>query len=281
LATYRPSAPEYAEVRVSQYSKPAKFNLSSFLAILFDRSLTFGKSSVVVFNSKNYFERLFNFLEGDVDLSTVLNYLSCHLWSFLSPLFPEGHTSSAHLREASYLAPGIPRRFPLCLRFAERLCPAGIAAMLTSALGHTNSTLEFVQPLEWWVSDMKEVLLNFTKRLAWFDDIAKVNLAQKIKDMRVSAIIPGRSLNRTTDILKWTCERYNGNLATLPPALHFVEAMATMLRSYWTQPQQKGDSLFSPPNNFEYEIRYWYDSNTLNIPISYFGEALKAPMVFR
>ncbi|KAM7299320.1 hypothetical protein ISCGN_019887 [Ixodes scapularis] len=181
LATYRPSAPEYAEVRVSQYSKAAKFNLSSFLAILFDRSLTFGKSSVVVFNSKNYFERLFNFLESDVDLSTALNYLSCHLWSFLSPLFPEGHTSSAHLREASYLTPGIPRRFPLCLRFAERLCPAGIAAMLTSALGHTNSSLEFVQPLEWWVSDMKEVLLNFTKRLAWFDDIAKANLAQKVR----------------------------------------------------------------------------------------------------
>ncbi|EEC01565.1 hypothetical protein IscW_ISCW015792 [Ixodes scapularis] len=35
--------------------------------------------------------------------------------------------------------------------------------------------------LEWWVSDMKEVLLNFTKRLAWFDDIAKANLAQKVR----------------------------------------------------------------------------------------------------
>ncbi|KAK8773303.1 hypothetical protein V5799_012164 [Amblyomma americanum] len=122
-------------------------NLTSFLATLFEQSHVYTKESSIAVNSKVYFHRLFTFVDTGVDESTVLNFLGVYLWVHLSPLFPDNHSSAPHLPGAPYGRPGGSKRFPLCLRYAETLCPQGMYALLTVALGQTNSSVEFVRPV--------------------------------------------------------------------------------------------------------------------------------------
>ncbi|KAH6923346.1 hypothetical protein HPB50_000431 [Hyalomma asiaticum] len=101
--------------------------------------------------------------------------------------------------------PGASKRFPLCLRYAESLCPQGLFALLTVALGQTNSSVEFVRPLEWWIGDFKDVLFSFTKRLTWLDEDAVEKLLAKVERMHISVLIPA-SLLHEPNVFKWTCE---------------------------------------------------------------------------
>ncbi|XP_070383825.1 neprilysin-1-like isoform X4 [Dermacentor albipictus] len=279
MASYRPPVPEHALVNAAEFAMYEKINLTSFLATLFEQSHVYTKESSIAVNSKAYFHRLFTYLDTGVEESTVLNYLGVYLWVHLSPLFPDEHSNEPHLPGVPYGMPGGSKRFPLCLRYAETLCPQGMFALLTVAMGQTNSSVEFVRPLEWWIGDLKDVLFNFTKRLTWQDEETVEKLLAKVEKMHISFVIPG-SLLHEPNVFKWTCESYDVKFAALPPILHFVEAKATVLRSHWNH-VHTGISLLRHMQSFDYKIRYSHDTNTLSVPASYFGEVLKAPPVLR
>ncbi|XP_077494848.1 uncharacterized protein LOC144105601 [Amblyomma americanum] len=279
MAAYRPPVPEHTLISLSEFAMYEKINLTSFLATLFEQSHVYTKESSIAVNSKVYFHRLFTFVDTGVDESTVLNFLGVYLWVHLSPLFPDNHSSAPHLPGAPYGRPGGSKRFPLCLRYAETLCPQGMYALLTVALGQTNSSVEFVRPLEWWISDLKDILFNFTRRLTWQDEEAVEKVLAKIEKMHVSLVIPASLLNEP-NVFKWTCENYDVKLAALPPILHFVEAKTTVLRGYWNH-MHTGISLLRHMQSFEYKVRYSHDANTLSVPVSYFGDVFKAPAVLR
>nr|XP_037273322.1 neprilysin-2-like [Rhipicephalus microplus] len=277
MAAYRPPVPEHSFVTASEFAMYEKINLTSFLATLFEQSHVYTKESLIAVNSKAYFHRLFTYLDTGVDESTVLNYLGVYLWVHLSPLFPDEHSSAPHLPGLQYGMPGASKRFPLCLRYAESLCPQGMFALLTVALGQTNSSVEFVRPLEWWIGDFKDLLFSYTKRLTWLDGDTTQEMSTKVERMRISFLIPA-SLLQEPNVFKWTCENYDVKFAALPPILHFVEAKATVLRGHWNH-VHTGVSLLRHMQSFDYKIRYSHDTNTLSVPASYFGELLKAPPI--
>ncbi|KAH8032257.1 hypothetical protein HPB51_024034 [Rhipicephalus microplus] len=207
MAAYRPPVPEHSFVTASEFAMYEKINLTSFLATLFEQSHVYTKESLIAVNSKAYFHRLFTYLDTGVDESTVLNYLGVYLWVHLSPLFPDEHSSAPHLPGLQYGMPGASKRFPLCLRYAESLCPQGMFALLTVALGQTNSSVEFVRPLEWWIGDFKDLLFSYTKRLTWLDGDTTQEMSTKVERMRISFLIPA-SLLQEPNVFKWTCEVY-------------------------------------------------------------------------
>ncbi|XP_064463253.1 uncharacterized protein LOC135374170 [Ornithodoros turicata] len=256
------SLQQYHTTNLTAFSSYETFNVIEFLNILFSDLREFKPEDSVIVGSKLCFHDLLRFLDDWNDTNAILNYLGTYLWLYLSPALPQVDAENELLPRTPFHPPGIPNRWPLCLRMAQSICPRGMLALLTRVFSQGDNAEDFVAQHQWWMDIIKDTLLQYINRSVLLDDRQRKVFREKIRLLKIYPVVPHHDSTNTSDIRKWKCQ-YTEDFSMLPPVLHFIEAVAFVGREYWRQLQAGKFQKYSVVDNFAFRIRHYKETNTL------------------
>ncbi|XP_064490185.1 uncharacterized protein LOC135401612 [Ornithodoros turicata] len=247
------------------------------LNAIFANVTTFTDYSPVLVDSPDYFNDLAQLID-QYQVRHLLNYLGLCIASQYRLFFSDRYSSDASLPGASYLNNVTTRREQLCLRHAERVCPAGVDALLLQSFAAGSFTRkELIEELNWWIPMFKAAVLEVVPKLQWLNMKQMLQLQDLIVAMKVDLAFWDGSRLQSEDLSSVRCD-YDRSLYQKHPLLHFVSASQPRLRRYFNSLTSEVPSSRSPRgSSFDYDIVYRGEQRTIFVPMSYFGQILRSP----
>ncbi|XP_077492372.1 uncharacterized protein LOC144103559 [Amblyomma americanum] len=151
-----------------------------------------------------YLRQLAVFL-GQYDPHHILNFMALCVADELSAFFTERHSRASHAARLPYRDRSLPSRPQLCLRFAERICPLGVEALLLQAVAGTSVREDLVKEFSWWIPQFKDTVASYARRLVWLGLSKATELEAVINGLKVELMFSSAAVGLGEDLSRVEC----------------------------------------------------------------------------
>ncbi|XP_077540914.1 uncharacterized protein LOC144153134 [Haemaphysalis longicornis] len=264
------------------------FNWILFFQTLFNasRPSAFPGTKRVIVRDYDFLEKIIELIQKTSQHS-VLNYIVLAAWSLIAPLLPEKYLKRLpHLPNDNYVFMNSEKFLPSCVKLAEKLCPAGMAATLLtkflkmkdfqSVVNLQSSIVDLYRRyLSEFIDGIKPGIPPSPGKSTFFNNVKATIVLKAIHVgfLKKYSSLPLNSL---------TCQgpiRRSGNVSEDDDTVlfYFVEGLKQISAETWDQRYTPQNTPYDEPDFSNFNFNFHFGKAEIFVPLVYVALALLNP----